>query len=50
MVHDFGSSSVNHIDAEGIESDTLKIQVLTPAFFSRFVQYADTSQAFDGEC
>lgn len=30
--------------------DTLQIKVLTPAFFSRFVNYVHTSEAFDREC
>jgi hypothetical protein len=30
--------------------DALEVKVLTPAFFSRFVHYAHTSEAFDREC
>jgi hypothetical protein len=29
---------------------TLEIRILSPAFFSRFVHYAHTSEAFDREC
>lgn len=30
--------------------DTLEVKVLTPAFFSRFIHYAHTSEALDREC
>jgi hypothetical protein len=32
------------------ETKKLEIRVLTPAFYSRFVHYAHTSEAFDREC
>lgn len=36
--------------ARGGEVKELDIRVLTPAFYSRFVHYAYTSEAFDREC
>jgi hypothetical protein len=42
-------SSVKNPRNDG-DLKTLEIRILSPAFFSRFVHYAHTSEAFDREC
>jgi len=43
----FTSLKAHHGDEN---TQTLEIHILSPAFFSRFVHYAYTSEAFDREC
>jgi len=43
----FRSVGISHGSTQAAHLD---IKVLTPAFFSRFVHYAQTSEAFDREC
>ncbi|KAF2832612.1 hypothetical protein CC86DRAFT_341260 [Ophiobolus disseminans] len=42
--------ATTHQPARNRETRKLEITVLTPAFYSRFVHYAHTSEAFDREC
>lgn len=42
--------TTTHPSRPGEQPRQLEIRVLTPAFYSRFVHYAYTSEAFDREC
>jgi hypothetical protein len=50
----FGENSLYFSSVKGPRTDramiTLEIRIISPAFFSRFVHYAHTSEAFDREC
>ncbi|KAF2707880.1 hypothetical protein K504DRAFT_435967 [Pleomassaria siparia CBS 279.74] len=39
-----------HIQGRKIDPQKLELRVLNPSFYSRFVHYAHTSEAFDREC